>query len=132
MQADIHTRHRNSDFFSLLKLLKYEPEKGLVYVECHLLKYMSVRNQPVKKVRGLISGVVKRSKMAQLVNEAVGSEGYTFAIRFYYVHQAALQSEDIERFILMSLKNEVYPYLTNSRNARQIVESNSNELFLFD
>lgn len=122
----------NKNYFTVFKLNKYNAEKGTILLESNTLKYINPSNMPSRKYKGMISGVVKRSVMEKLINSNVGVDGYTFAVRFYYVHQAALQNENIERFTLMALKNEVYPFLYNGKNPRQIVESNSNEIFLFD
>lgn len=132
LEVDIHTKFHNKNFFTLLKLEKFNPEQGLIFIESNILKYVYPQNNPYKKVRGKINGVLKRSQMSELINKTNSAGGYTFAIRFYYMHQAALQSEEIERYLLMSLKNEVYPFLHNPKSPRQIVNPNSNEIFLFD
>ena len=77
-------------------------------------------------------GVVKRSQMDQVISHNKSLRGFTFAIRFYYIRQKVLSNDKIERYMVMTLKNEVYPFGNNAKLPRQIIDSSDNEILLFD
>lgn len=130
LEADV-IGPRNKPLFSLLKLLKYSDEKGIIHIESHLLKYITPTNIVKKKRRGVVTGVVKRSEIDQLITKNRALRGYTFAIRFFYVRQKLFSNDKIERYMVMTLKNVVYPY-ANNKVVRQILDTSENELLLFD
>jgi len=131
LEVDVVTR-RNKSFFSLLKLLKYSDDVGVIHIESHLMKYITPTNVVKKKRRGIPTGVVKRSDIAQLISKNRALRGYTFAIRFFYVRQKVFSNDKIERYMVMTLKNVIYPYANSIKEARQILESNESEILLFD
>jgi len=118
--------------YSLLKLLKYNKETGIIHLESHLLKYISPINNVSKKRRGLPMGVVKRSTISGIISHNRALRGYTFAIRFFYIKEKAFSNDKIEKFMILTLKNEVYPFANDTKFPRQILETNENELILFD
>lgn len=132
LEADVLVNRGKSSYFSLLKLLKYDPNIGLIHLESILLKYITPTNSAIKKRRGVNTGVVKRSIISQMVSREKSLRGYTFAIRFFYVQKKILSNDKIERYMVMTLKNEVYPYANDFKAPRQIVDNVDNELLLFD
>ena len=70
--------------------------------------------------------------MDQVVSHNKSLRGFTFAIRFYYIRQKVLANDKIERYMVMTLKNEVYPFASNKRSPRQIIDDSGNEVLLFD
>ena len=70
--------------------------------------------------------------MKNIITKSKSLRGFTFAIRFFYIRQKALSNEKIERYMMMTLKNEVYPYASNKHQPRQIVDDSGNEVLLFD
>ena len=131
LEADVLVNRGKSTYFSLLKLLKYDPQVGIIHIESHILRYITPQNYSSKK-KGVLTGVVKRSQMKSVISKGKSLRGFTFAIRFFYIRQKALTNEKIERYMMMTLKNEVYPYANNKRNPRQIVDESGNEILLFD
>ena len=131
LEADILTNRGKATYFSLLKLLKYNPDIGVIHVESHILRYITPTNYSSKK-KGVLTGVVKRSVMKNIITKSKSLRGFTFAIRFFYIRQKALSNEKIERYMMMTLKNEVYPYASNKHQPRQIVDDSGNEVLLFD
>ncbi len=131
LEADIVVNRNKTTYFSLLKLVKYEPEVGVIHIESHILRYITPANYTSKK-KGALTGVVKRSVMKNIVTKSKSLRGYTYAIRFFYIRQKALSNDKIERYMMMTLKNEVYPFASNRREPRQIIDDNSNEIMLFD
>ena len=134
LEADVLVNHGKYTYFSLLKLLKYDPNEGIIHLESFILKYITPNNAPnkKKKKKALYTGVVKRSTMESLIVKEKSLKGFTFAIRFYYIRQKVLSNDKIERYMIMTLKNVIYPYASNQRTSRQIIDSGDNELLLFD
>ncbi|MBQ6730359.1 MAG: hypothetical protein IJR08_00390, partial [Bacilli bacterium] len=41
LEADVVVNHGRNTFFSLLKLLKYDPNEGIIHIESFILKYIT-------------------------------------------------------------------------------------------
>ena len=133
LEADVVINHGRSTYFSLLKLQKYDPNEGIIHLESFILKYITPNNSTSKKKKkSPFTGVVKRSTMESLILKEKSLKGFTFAIRFYYIRQKFLSNDKIERYMIVTLKNVVYPYASNPRVSRQIIDGGENELLLFD
>ena len=132
VEADVLVNHGRTTYFSLLKLLKYDPNEGFIHLESFVLKYITPNNVPNKKKKSILTGVVKRSTMESLIVKEKSLKGFTYAIRFYYIRQKVLSNDKIERYMIMTLKNVIYPYSSNPRVSRQIIDTGENELLLFD
>ncbi len=133
LEADVVVNHGRNTFFSLLKLLKYDPNEGIIHIESFILKYITPNNASnKKKKKAAFTGVVKRSTMESLIVKEKSLKGFTFAIRFYYIRQKVLSNDKIERYMIMTLKNVIYPFASNPRVSRQIIDTGDNELLLFD
>ncbi len=132
LEVDVLTNKGKASKFSLLKLLKYEPQDGLIHLESRVLKFITPINSSIKKRKGMVVGAVKRSDMANIIKKNKSTHGFTFCIRFFYIRQKILENEKIERYMMMALKNEIYPYADNSRYPRQILDDGDNEIILFD
>ena len=133
LEADILINNGKKPCFSLLKLIKYNPDKGLVHIESRILKYITPNNAPkAKKSKKTPTGIVKRSQILQMVNKNKSLRGYTYDIRFFYAKQKVLSNNKIERHMIMTLKNVIYPFASESKTPRQILDEGGNELFLFD
>ena len=134
LEADVLMNHGKSTYFSLLKLLKYDAIQNIIHLESFVLRYITPNNSPAKKKKkkSLLTGVVSRSTMESLVLKEKSLKGFTFAIRFYYIRQKVLSNDKIERYMIMTLKNAIYPFANNPRSSRQIIDGGENELLLFD
>lgn len=134
LEADVVINSGHRLCFSLLRLLEYKPEVGLIHLESHLLKYITPINAPKKKVdsKKAPTGIVKRSQIMQTINRNKSLSGYTYCIRFYYTKQKVIANDKIERYMVMNLKNSVYPYANNPKLPRQIMDNGDSEVFLFD
>ena len=130
LEADTLLEHQKTSF-SLLKLVKFDEKNGIIHIENHILRYITPANYITHRKRGILTGVVKRSTMNQIISKYKSIYGFTFAIRFFYIKQKALTDDKVESYMVMSLKNEVYPYISG-RNQRQIVELSNSEMLLFD
>ena len=134
LEADVLINKTNKVCFSLLRLLDYNREVGLIHLESHLLKYITPLNEPKKKTSGkkAPTGIVKRSQIMGLINKNKALSGFTYCIRFFYTKQKVISNDKIERYMVMNLKNSVYPFASNPRLPRQILDNGDNEMFLFD
>lgn len=132
LEADVIVDRGKSTYFSLLKLVKFDPQVGVLHLESHILKYITPSSFAGTKKKKTISGVIKRSVMKTLITKSKSLRGFTFAIRFFYIRQKALSNEKIERYMMMTLKNEVYPFALHSKKPRQMIDELNNEILLFD
>lgn len=78
LEVDVLTNKGKASNFSLLKLLKYDPENGLIHLESTVLKFIAPINSLTKKKKGMIVGAVKRSDMANIISKAKSTNGFTF------------------------------------------------------
>ena len=135
LEADVIFNSNHRICFSLLRLLDYKPEIGLIHLESHLLKYITPLNAPKKKIdnsKKAPTGIVKRSQIMQMINRNKALSGFTYCLRFYYTKQKVISNDKIERYMIMNLKNAVYPFANNPKLPRQIMDNGENEVFLFD
>ena len=134
LEADVLLNNAHHFCFSLLRLIEYKPDVGLIHLESHLLKYITPLNAPKKKIENRKSpyGIVKRSQIMSLINRNKSLSGFTYCIRFFYTKQKVISNDKIERYMIMNLKNSVYPYASNPKLPRQIMDNGDNEIFLFD
>ena len=134
LEADVLMNHGKQTYYSLLKLQKFDATQGIIHLESFVLKYITPNNAPNKKKKKKVThtGVVKRSTMESLIVKEKSLKGSTFAIRFYYIRKKVLSNDKIERYMIMTLKNAVYPFASNPHVSRQIIDNGENELLLFD
>ena len=132
LEADAMLEKSKIPSFSLLKLVKYDASNGLIHIENHILRYITPTNFIAHGRKHALTGVVKRGVMEGIVSKEKSTFGYTFALRFFYIKQKVLTNDKVERFMIMTLKNEVYPFVVNSKTPRQLVELSSSEMVLFD
>lgn len=131
LEADVLVNRGKATYFSLLKLLKYDRQNGVLHLESHILKFITPMNYESNK-KNALSGVVKRSVMDGIISKSKSLRGFTFDIRFFHIRQKALSNDKIERYMIMTLKNEIYPFTTNTKLPRQIVDDLGSEILLFD
>lgn len=134
LEADVLINHSHSICFSLLRLVEYKPEVGLIHLESHLLKYITPINAPKKKTDNKKSptGIVKRSQILSMINRNKSLSGFTYCVRFFYTKQKVIANDKIERYMIMNLKNAIYPFASNYKTPRQILDNGDNEIFLYD
>ncbi len=132
LEADILLNNKRL-CFTLLRLLDYNSESGLIHLESHILKYITPLNAPKKKNDNRApTGIVKRSQIMSIINNNKSLSGYSFCIRFFYTRQKVISNDKIERYMVMNLKNSIYPFTSNPKVPRQIMDNGESELFLFD
>lgn len=132
LEASVITGKGKKQYYSLLKLVKYNQQNGTIHLESHLLKYITPTGSVAKSARGVPTGVVKRSQMANMISKEKSLRGFTFSIRFFYIRQKVLSNDKIEKYMTMTLKNQVYPFASSQRYPRQIIDDGDNEVMLFD
>lgn len=134
LEADVVLKSSKRSMFSLLRLLQYNPTKGLVHVESRMLKYITPHSEMKKKKKSpsLPSGQVTWGTMAPIVSKYKSTKGFSFSIRFLDVSQRAFDNDEEERFMILTLKNSVYPFALDKTVSRQLIDINSRELILMD
>ena len=133
LEADILLNNNKKLCFTLLRLLDYNQKTGLIHLESHILKYITPKNAPKKKNDNRTpTGIVKRSQIMSIINHNKSLSGFSYNIRFFYTRQKIISNDKIERYMVMNLKNVIYPYASNPKFQRQIVDNGDSELFLFD
>ena len=134
LEADILMNKNKGFCFSLLRLVDYKNDIGLIHLESHLLKYITPINAAKKKNehRNGPTGIVKRSTIMQTINRNKSLSGFTYCIRFFYTKQNIISNDKIERYMIMNLKNAIYPFASNPKVPRQILDNGDSEVFLFD
>ena len=98
LEVDVIVDKAKTTYYSILKLLKYNREEGLIHLESHLLKYITPTNAPSKSrnKKAIPIGMVKRSVIETMVMHNRSLRGFTFAIRFFYIRQKVLSNDKIE------------------------------------
>ena len=132
LEADAFLEKEKATYFSLLKLVKYDNKNGMIHIENHILRYITPHSVLFKRKKGVVTGVMKRSVMEQMIAKGKSLYGFTFSIRFFYIKQKVLSNDKVERYMAMTLKNEIYPFASSSQTPRQIVDISNNELVLED
>ena len=134
LEVDVLLEKSKVTYYSILKLLKYNREQGLIHLESHLLRYITPNNATVKNRsrKSIPTGMVKRSVIENMVMHNRSLRGFTFAIRFFYIRQKVLSNDKIEKYMVVTLKNEIYPFASNPKAPRQLLDIADNEVILFD
>ncbi len=134
LEVDVLLEKSKVTYYSILKLLKYNREQGLIHLESHLLRYITPNNSvnKSKSKKSVPTGMVKRSVIENMVMHNRSLRGFTFAIRFFYIRQKVLSNDKIEKYMVMTLKNEIYPFASNLKTPRQLLDIADNEVILFD
>lgn len=134
LEADVIVNHSSKKtYFSLLRLIGYNPEVGLIHLEAHILKYITPLNATRKKNDSHNPvGIVKRSQIMQMINHNKSLSGFSYGIRFFYTRQKVISNDKIERYMIMNLKNAIYPFTSNVKYPRQLLDNGESEILLFD
>ncbi|MCD8209362.1 MAG: EAL domain-containing protein [Coprobacillus sp.] len=133
LEADIVINRGRKTYFSLLKFLYFDANSGLIHLESLILRYITPVNTAKRYHKGRGgAGVVDKDYISRLINNKKSTTGYTFCIRFFHLKQKILSTDREERFVSMTLRNEIYPFASSPKLKRQIMESREDELFLFD
>jgi hypothetical protein len=135
IEADIFLPEIKKTIFSLLRLVKYNQEQGVVHLESQFLKNITPHNYVKKKIKRKSSipfGQVTKSVLSTIISKYKSTKGYTFSIRFLNVSQKAFNNDEEERFMILTLKNSVYPFASDHFRQRQLLDINSRELIIVD
>lgn len=108
LEINVLINYNKKSFFSLLQVEKVDREKGLIYLESYLLRYMYAQKSQSTQVRKFSS----REKFSNSFNASNASKGFTFAITFF---NKRTHDEDISHLIFAQIKNVLVPYISSSR-----------------
>lgn len=133
IEADVMLDKGKTQYFSILKKIKFCKESGVLHIESHVLRYISPRNKVSlkKKSKSLNRGAIKRKEMQKIIVNQKSLSGYTFCFRFFYKDTGLIDGK-VEKVLSYTLKNVIYGFAKNSKHPRQIIDENDNELILFD
>lgn len=131
IEADVLVGNKQSSYFSILKLLKYSREEGKIYIESNVLNYMTPANFVPKKSK-IPYGIVDKEVLADLVNNAKATDGFLFGIRFVHLGKNIIYDSSAEKYMMYVAKNEIYPFVNGCKHPRQLLNLNTNEIYLLD
>ena len=80
LEVDVLINKTKTTYYSILKLLKYDREQGLIHLESHLLRFITPNNAPkkLKSKKSVPIGMVKRSVIENMVMHNRSLRGFTF------------------------------------------------------
>ena len=124
LEINVLINYNKKSFFSLLQVSKVDHEKGLIYLESYLLKYMYAQRSfnSGKGIRKFVS----REKFIQTLTLNHQAKGATFAINFY--NKRTLDNE-ISHLVFAQIKNVLVSYIAPYR---PMLEHNDNQIIISD
>ncbi len=129
-EADVNIERKKVTFFSLLQVIHIDREKEIIYLESHLLQYLTPKNQINKKMSLKARHPYSLEEFDHLFHRAKRkNRGLMMLIRFYKIHRRKESEPDIEKLLLTQLKDRVTLFLTTSR---VLVEISNMEVAVFD
>lgn len=129
-EADVNIERKKATFFSLLQVIHINCEKEIIYLESHLLQYLTPKNQINKKMSQKARHPYSLEEFDHLFHRAKRkNRGLLMLIRFYKIHRQKESEPDIEKLLLTQLKDRVTLFLTASR---VLIEISNMEVAVFD
>ena len=129
-EADVNIERKKATFFSLLQVIHINREKEIIYLESHLLQYLTPKNQINKKMSQKARHPYSLEEFDHLFHRAKRkNRGLLMLIRFYKIHRRKESEPDIEKLLLTQLKDRVTLFLTASR---VLIEISNMEVAVFD
>lgn len=129
-EADVNIERKKATFFSLLQVIHIDREKEIIYLESHLLQYLTPKNQINKKMSQKARHPYSLEEFDHLFHRAKSkNRGLLMLIRFYKIHRQKESEPDIEKLLLTQLKDRVTLFLTASR---VLIEISNMEVAVFD
>ena len=122
LEINVLINYNKKSFFSLLQVSKVDHEKGLIYLESYILKYMYAPKRKESGVRKFLS----REKFIKAVNLNHQGKGATFAINFF---NKRTNENEISHLMFAQVKNILVPYIAPYR---PMLEHNDNQIIISD
>lgn len=108
LEINVLFNYNKKSYFSILQVSKVDREKGIIYLESYILKYMYVNKAQANKVRKFSS----REKFIQTLQVNHQYKGVTLAFHFY---NKRTRDDDISHLIFAQIKNVLVPYISPTR-----------------
>ncbi len=134
IEADMLDDNTHKDVFSLLRLIDYKPQYGIIHLEMQLLNFITPMNKNIemkKTPQKGGKGVTTMLTMNNIINKSRSTKGYTFAIRLSILNKVFSENEQ-EKLMMLKIKDQVYPFAYDSSHPRHLIELNSQELVVVD
>ncbi len=129
-EADVNIERKKATFFSLLQVIHIDREKEIIYLESHLLQYLTPKNQINKKMSLKARHPYSLEEFDHLFHRAKRkNRGLMMLIRFYKIHRRKESEPDIEKLLLTQLKDRVTLFLNTYR---VLFEISNMEVAVFD
>jgi hypothetical protein len=129
-EADVNIERKKATYFSLLQVLKVDRDKEVVYLESHLLRYLTPKNQINRKKLQHSKRSIGVNELDPLLKKSKArGRGTLIFIRFFKTNRRKASEPDIEKLLLTQLKDRVTTFLTANRT---LVNVSDMEVALFD
>lgn len=122
LEINVLINYNKKSFFSLLQVSKVDHEKGLIYLESYILKYMYAPKRKESGVRKFLS----REKFIKAISLNHQAKGATFAINFF---NKRTSENEISHLMFAQIKNILVPYIAPYR---PMLEHNDNQIIISD
>lgn len=122
LEINVLINYNKKSFFSLLQVEKVDREKGLIYLESYLLRYMYAQ----KTNSNLVKKFSSHEKFSKVLSSSIGVKGYSFAISFY---NKRTRDDDISHLVFAQIENVLVPYISSSR---LMLEHGENHIIITD
>lgn len=129
-EADVNIEAKKATYFSLLQVLKVDREKEIVYLESHLLRYLTPKHQINRKKSITAKKAIDVDQLDPILKKAKArNRGILIFIRFFKINRRKASEPDLEKLLLTQLKDRVTTFLTNNRI---LINISDMEVGLFD
>ena len=122
LEINVLFNYNKKSYFSILQVSKVDKEKGLIYLESYVLKYMYVNKTKSSQIRKFSS----RERFANTLTLNHQAKGVTFAINFF---NKRTHDDDISHLMFAQIKNVLVPYISATR---PMLEHGDNHIVISD
>lgn len=122
LEINVLINYNKKSFFSLLQVEHVDRNKGLIYLESYLLRYMFAQKMKNAQTRKFLSP----ERFASVVQNNQSLKGVTIAINFF---NKRTYEESISHLLFAQIKNVLVPYVSPTR---PMLEHGDNRIIVSD
>lgn len=108
LEINVLFNYNKKSYFSILQVTKVDYEKGVIYLESYILKYLYAQKTKTAHVRKFVS----REKFANAITVNHQPKGVTFALNFF--NKRTMENE-ISHLLFVHIKNVLVRYISSTR-----------------